>query len=220
MDNQMNQTNMHNQTPPTTQAPQYNHGGHELFDVHEDLSGLIDVLDQYLMLSQHIQDSELKTICQNQHQFLTQTYNTLVECFQTGQKPSTPTQVYNMNQNNDVVYGLKPSQPRKPAQNINEISDQCISTQMLGLVKSNASLLTMSALEVTNPVVRRVIADSVPNVVEMAYEIFLYQNKRGYYQVPRLNEQDMQQMLQGYAPSNGTPQFPQGKTQQQGNILQ
>ena len=34
---------------------------------------------------------------------------------------------------------------------------------MLGLVKSQASLLTMTALEITNPVVRRIFGDSVPN---------------------------------------------------------
>ena len=67
---------------------------------------------------------------------------------------------------------------------------------------------TMAALETTNPVVRRVLADSVPNCIEMAYEISLYQNKHHYYQVPQLAQQDMQQLLNSFAPAQGMPQMP------------
>jgi spore coat protein CotF len=44
------------------------------------------------------------------------------------------------------------------------------------------------------------MADSVPNFIEMGYEIFLYQNKRQYYQVPQLPEQEMKQMLNSFDP--------------------
>lgn len=65
----------------------------------------------------------------------------------------------------------------------------------------------MAALETTNPVVRRVLADSVPNCIEMAYELSIYQNKHHYYQVPQLAQQDMQQILNAYAPA-GQPGMP------------
>ena len=57
----------------------------------------------------------------------------------------------------------------------------------------------MTAMEVTNPVLRRLFADSIPNLIEMAYEIFLYQNKNQYYQVPQLKEEDMQIIMNSYA---------------------
>ncbi len=202
INNQSQQQPMPIQPSPTGQ-PQANHGGHEVFDAHENLSTLVDVLDQYMMFQQYITDPELNTILMQQRSFIEQTYNCAVETFTTGMDPSQPTQQYKMNQNNTVTYGLTPSQPRKPAESLPEINDMKISGQMLGLVKSTASLLTMTALEVTNPVLRRVYADSVPNFIEMSYEIFLYQNKHKYYQVPRLQQQDMQQMLQGFAPSAG-----------------
>ncbi|MFZ0370791.1 MAG: spore coat protein [Halobacillus sp.] len=178
-----------------------NHGGHELFDAHEVIAGVISMLDQYQMYDQHIQDQELKDILHRQSTFVTQMYNTVVQSFQTGQDPKMPTQQYKMQQNNNAVYGLKPGQPKKPNQSVNELSDQGLSAYMLGQTKSLASLLTMTALEMTNPVLRRVISDSVPNFIEMSYEIFLYQNKNGYYQVPQLNQQDMNQMLQSYQPA-------------------
>ncbi|MBD1380476.1 spore coat protein [Metabacillus arenae] len=196
--NQNQQQNM--QTRPASQ--QMNHGGHEVFDVHEVLSGSVGTLNQYTLLRQHVKDQELLDILDRQYQFMQNEYNTTVDCFKSGQDPATPTQSYKMAQDNDFVYGLSPSQPKKPLQNVSEITDECISSCMLGSVKSNASMKTMAALEVTNPVVRRVLADSVPNCIEMAYELSIYQNKNQYYQVPQLAQQDMQQMLNSYAPMN------------------
>ncbi|MDY0943724.1 spore coat protein [Priestia megaterium] len=210
MENPQGQTH---QNMRTGNVPsQMNHGGHEVFDVHEVLSGAIDTLNSYMLLSQHVKDPELKDILDRQYQFIQQEYNTTVECFKTGQDPSTPTQSYRMKQGNDFVYGLKPSQPKKPLQSASEITDEWISGHMLGAVKSSASMKTMSALETTNPVVRRVLADSVPNCIEMAYEISLYQNKHHYYQVPQLAQQDLQQMVNAFAPAQGQPQMPNNNT--------
>lgn len=187
----------------TTQATDTLHGGHELMDVHEVLSCLVSTLDQYLLYQQHIKDSKLQDILNRQHQFILDNYNILCECFKSGKNPSHHTTRYTMNQSNDVVYGLKSGQPKKPHTNAAETSDQCISNYMMGLLKSGSGAMTTAALEVTNPVVRRVIADSVPNFIEMAYEIFQYQNKQGYYQVARLDQQDMQQLINSYAPPAG-----------------
>ncbi|WP_101844168.1 spore coat protein [Halobacillus sp. Marseille-P3879] len=202
---------MEQQVPNTNPQPSesmpsaVSHGGHELFDAHEVISSVISLLDHYQIYEQHMQDSELKQIASRQSQFLTELYNIMVECLQTGSKPAQSTHIYKMEQNNDVVYGMKPSQPKKPNQSISEISDEGLSAYMLGQAKSLASLMSMTALEVTNPVLRRVIADSVPNLIEMSYEIFLYQNKHGYYQVPQLAPQDLSQMTHSYesAPDQG-----------------
>ncbi len=206
-----NQNQQQNQMQPGQQMPpntSMNHGGHEILDAHEAISGLIGMLEQYQMYNQHIQDQELKDIAQRQTAFATQTYNTIVESFQTGQDPSTPTQQYKMQQDNNVTYGLKPGQPKKPKQSVNELTDECFSSFMLGQTKGLASTLTMTSLEMTNPVLRRVFADSVPNFIEMSYETSLYQNKNGYYQVPQLKEQDMSQMLQSYTKAPQTGNMP------------
>jgi spore coat protein CotF len=204
-----NQQNPMHQNMHTGNVPQQmNHGGHEVFDVHEVLSGSIGAMDQYLMLRQHVKDPELMDILDRQYRFMQDEYNITVECFKTGQDPSKPTQSYKMTQGNDFVYGLTPSQPKKPAQSVSELTDACISGMMLGCVKSGASMKTMAAMEVTNPVVRRVLADSVPNCIEMAYELSIYQNKHHYYQVPQLAQQDMQQLLNAYAPAQVQMQMP------------
>ncbi|SDC16802.1 Spore coat protein CotF [Terribacillus halophilus] len=201
MENQM-QTAQTNQ--PTTLHGKQNHGGHEIFDTHEILTGMISAMDQYKIFEQFIQDAELKTIAQRQGDFLKQTYNTMVESFKTGQDPTVPTTSYSMQQGNDVVYGIKPAQPKKPITSVNEVTDECVSTYMLSQVKGLASMSAQSACELTNPVLRRIVADSVPNLIEMSYEIFLYQNKHHYYQVAQLQPSDMAAMMQSYdtAPMN------------------
>jgi spore coat protein CotF len=191
--------NSYSQQSSDQMNPSMNHGGHEMFDSHEILSGFISVLDQYVLYNGFIQDQELKQILLHQYEFITDLYNISVEAFSTGREPSHPTQTYNMNQNNDVIYGIQQqSAPKKPMININEINDAGISAYMLGQIKATASCLSTAAFEITNPVLRRMMADSVPNFIEMGYEIFLYQNKRNYYQVPQLAEQDMKQMLNSF----------------------
>lgn len=178
-------------------------GGHEMFDAHEAISSLVGGMEQYLLYEQHIQDPELKTMMQQHQSYLTTLYNTVVETMKTGQDPTVKTQTYNMAQENNVIYGMQPAQPSTPAQTVNEINDETVSSYMMSCLKNTASSFTTTATETTNPVLRRIFADSVPNLVEMAYEIFLYQNKNQYYQVPQLNPQDMEQYRNRFAPIQG-----------------
>jgi len=204
-ENSFGQTHQNMQTGNV--PPQMNHGGHELFDVHEVLSGTVAALDQAVLLRPHVKDQELLNILDRQYQFTLDEYNITVEAFSTGKDPSHPTGSYKMQLGNDFIYGIKPSQPKKPIQAAGEISDEMISGFLLGSAKVGASSKTMSALETTNPVVRRVLADSIPNCIEMAYELSIYQNKHHYYQVPQLAQQDMQNLLNAFATS-GQPAMP------------
>lgn len=131
-----NHQNLHTGIVP----PQLNHGGHEMFDVHEVLAGAINTINTYTMLSGQVKDPELRDILQRQKQFMATEYNTTLECFKTGQDPAIPTQSYNMKQGNDFTYGMKPSQPQKPIQSVAEINDGTIALNMLNAVKSGAVL--------------------------------------------------------------------------------
>ncbi len=189
-------------------SPKMNHGGHELFDLHETLSGSVAALNQSMLLRPMVKDPELLDILDRQYRFALDEYNITVEAFKSGQDPSHPTSRYEMQQNNDFIYGMKASPPKKPIQNASEVTDEIISGYLLGTAKSGASMRTMTALETCNPVVRRVLADSVPNCIEMAYELAIYQNKHHYYQVPQLAEQDMQQLLNAFGTYQGQPSMP------------
>ncbi|WP_240375016.1 spore coat protein [Bacillus piscicola] len=201
INNQMNQGKQLSENMPST----VNHGGHELFDAHEVIGGVISMLDQYTLYEQHIQDQQLKSMAQRHTTFMMNLYNTMLDTYQTGKDPSEPTKTYQMTESNDVLYGMKPSQPKKPIQSVNELNDGNISGFMMGQMKGLASKMTTAALEATNPVMRRIFADSIPNMIEMAYEIFLYQNKHGHYQVPQLAQNDMTQIMQSYTKAPQQP---------------
>ena len=188
----------------SSQMPaEISHGGHELFDAKEAIGGLVGALEHSLLYEPHIQDTELKQLMMRQKSYLTQLYNTIVETLQTGREPSVKTQTYNMPYGNNMIYGMEASQPKTPAQSVNEINDGCISGFMMGHLKACASHFTVTALETTNPVLRRVFADSVPNLIEMAFELFLYQNKNKYYQVAQLKPEDMQIYMNYFGKAQG-----------------
>lgn len=206
MENQFGTTheNMQTGAVPT----QMNHGGHELFDVHEVLSGTVSALNEAMILRPHVKDPELLDILDRQYRFTMDEYNITVEAFKTGKDPSHPTGSYKMKGGNDFVYGMKEVAPSKPIQSANEINDQIISSFLMNAAKSSASIKTVAALETCNPVLRRVLADSIPNCIEMAYELAIYQNKHHYYQVPQLHPNDMNRLLNSFAPSQGQPSMP------------
>ena len=185
-----------------------NHGAHEVLDVHEVLSSSIGALNTFVILRPHVQDPELLNILDRQYAFMLDEYNITLEASKTGQDPSHPTRKYNMQIGNDSKYGLTPSQPKKPITASNQIDDGIISSFLLSQHKVLATGKTAAALEATNPVVRRVLQDSVPNCIEMAYELSLYQNKKGYYQVPQLSTQDMQTMLNMYGQAEKAKDMP------------
>lgn len=185
--------------------PKLNHGGHDLFDSHEIIAGMINVLDQYMMFRTFMKDTELISLLDRQYAYIESQYNLLAEAFSTGQKPSESTSVYHMTLSHDVHFGITPSQPKKPNRSIADVKEAGLSAHMLGLIKSQASLMGMAASEITNPTVRRIVADTVPNFIELAYEIFLYQNKHQYYQVPQLKEADAQAMTSAYQSVKNQP---------------
>src|SRR5690625_221023 len=184
--------------------PQQQFGGHEVMEVHEAIGALVGGLEHYTLFDEQIQDQQLSSIADRQRTFLTQLYNTILDTFKSGKDPAVKTQTYNMQQTQtNTTFGMQPSTPKTPIQSMNELNDECISSAFLGHLKGIATHFTTTALEATHPVLRRIFADSVPNIIEMAYEIYLYQNQNQYYQVPQLSQDDMQSIINSFAPVQG-----------------
>lgn len=197
----MQQEQQEGQIAKSGMASRQTNGGHELLDADEAIGTVISCLEQFVLYEQQAKDQELLSIIQRQKAYLSQVYNTVIDTLKTGLDPKTPTQTYNIETMSDITYGMKPSQAKSPAQTVNEITDECLSTFIMNNLKLIATSFTTTALETTNPVLRRVFADSIPNIIELAYEIFLYQNRKGYYEVALLQEQEMQMIKNGYTPT-------------------
>lgn len=185
-----------------------NHGAHGLLDTHEVLSGMIGGLNQCVLMRDQIQDPELLSILDRQYAFMLDEYNITMEAYKTGHDPKHPTRTYNMQLSHDVQYGLSVSDPKKPIQSANEVDDSIIAGSLLSMHKMGAVGKTGAALESTNPVLRRVLQDSVPNCIEMAYEVSLYLNKRGKYQIPQFSSSDMNIMQNMYGQAEKAKNMP------------
>lgn len=185
----------------TQMSPQQQFGGLEVLEAKETIGALVGGMEHFAIFKEHIQDQQFLSITEKQHQFLGQLYNTIIDTFKSGKDPAVKTQNYEMGQTaTSTVYGMQPSSPKTPIQSMSELNDECISSALLGQLKGIATHLTTTSLESTNPVLRRIFADSVPNIIEMAYEIYLYQNKNQYYQVPQLSQTDTQTIQNTYGP--------------------
>lgn len=182
--------------------PTLNHGAHEIFDVQETLKSLIAAQNQFTYWKSQIKDGQLKQVVEKQHAYLIDVYNTLLDSFQTGNAPNQVTYPYEMKLVHDFTFGLRQQTPLAPIEAPTAVNDALISGILLGSVKTCATHCTTAALECTNPVVRRVVADSVPNLIELGYELSIYQNQHHIYQVPLLKEADSSMIIQNFQPAS------------------
>lgn len=181
-------------------------GGPELMHMHESIGALTGAIEHIRINAPKIKDKQLSSIVMAQEQYITKLYNVILETVHTAKEPQQKMADYMMQQTDPkTTFGLTPKPPKKPIQQPTEITDECISSAILGHLKGIASGFTMSALESTHPVLRRVIADSVPNIIEMAYEVFLYENQKGSYEVPQYSGSDMLQIINSYSKLPDTP---------------
>jgi len=188
------------QKPMATEQTALQFGGPELMHVHESMGALTGALEHIHMHQAHIQDKQLSSIVMAQKQFLETVYNVIVETIQTANEPAMKIGNYNMQQQHPTpTFGFTPKAPAKPITQTAQLTDECISSAILGHLKGIVSTFSTTALEASQPVLRRVIADSVPQVIEMAYEIFLYENQKAYYEVPQYNTADMLHIINHFA---------------------
>lgn len=174
-------------------------GAHELLDADEAIDTLVGGIEHFVIYDGFVQDTRLKNMMQRQKTALTQIYNTLIDTMKSGKDPAVKTETYLMEQQHTkTTFGMQPATPKTPIQSTNELNDECISSAVLGHIKAIASDFTLAALEATHPVFRRIFADSIPNIIEMGYEMYLYQNEQKYYEVPQLSQQDMQTIVNSF----------------------
>lgn len=196
------QNNQQQQQTGAPMPPNQQFGAHELLDADEAIGTIVGGIEHFVIYNEYVQDQQLSGIMQRQKSALTEIYNTILDTLKSGKDPAVKTQTYQMQENNQTNYGMQQPTPKAPIQSVSELTDECISGAILGHLKGIASGFTLTALEATNPVLRRVVADSIPNIIEMAFEIYLYQNQHKYYEVAQLSQHDMQAIVNSFAPLN------------------
>lgn len=60
------------------------YGAHEIMELHEVLTDIIDGINQFQLYRSHAEDSQLRSILDNQVQFMMNEYNEIVQAWATG----------------------------------------------------------------------------------------------------------------------------------------
>lgn len=177
-------------------------GAHEVMELHEVLTDIIDGINQFQLYRPHCKDSELRSILDNQIQFMTREYNNLVQAVQQrGVGEAVP---YRTLRDVSPSYGLKNPEQQAPIASADQLDDRDIASGMLGCLKSSAKLKMASSLECADPELRRMLQQSAINCAEQAFEVWHYMNQKGFYQVPTMKDMTTRTMINTYGTANIT----------------
>lgn len=183
-------------------------GAHELMEIHEVLSDTIDGINQFQLYQPHCKDPELQNILQNQINFMTNEYNSMVQMLRNKSQQNIGT--YRTAKSVNPAYGMSGSTPETPNSSIDQMNDHDVASGMLGCAKASATLRMHAALECSDREFRNMLVQGAKNCAEQAYEIWQYMNQKGFYPVPTFQQNTAQAIMNQYQPfgnqmNNQTP---------------
>lgn len=174
-------------------------GAHEIIGMNEALMTKAANVEVLSFLSNQVQDPQLQNILEQHVQMIHNHYIQGINILQ-GQpsgNQSMPSS-YPGSMNAQPKLGLRnPSMP-SPNMHTQTPSERSICTLVLNIYKFGAIGWTTFALECTNPQLRSFLMNGANICDRMAYEIWSYMNQKGYYQVPTLQANTTNTMIQMY----------------------
>lgn len=179
-------------------------GAHEVLELHEVLEGTVSSIHQFRLYQPNVRDHDLGTLLNTQVSFMLNEYDYLVSLSESissirGEAYRREALLHAV-----PVYGLDGPHMIYPKPSIPQMTDRDIASGMLQVLKNGAVMKMRASLEVASRQLRDALLQASQNCSEQAYEVFLYMNRRGYYQVPVLsNQQDVLRQYQNSPESLG-----------------
>lgn len=178
------------------------YGAHETMEVHEILNEKINLINHFGVYRQQCQDPALEQMLHRHLQTAIDSYNQLVsythDYMRVPQYNEPNTMARNIRPQN-VHYGLQNAQPQSPKMQ-GSFNDQQITSAMLSSHKNSAKNSLSAALECADPNVRQLLMNSSIICTNQAYEVFMYLNQKGMYQVPTMEADTARYYLHSYQP--------------------
>lgn len=177
-------------------------GAHETMEVHEILNGKINMMNHLSLYRQECRNPELCQMIDRQMQAIRQGYDQLVAYthdYNAAQQPA-PQYAAPPIQPQQIMYGLNHPQPHSPTTGSGLFQDQHICFAMLSCYKNSAKNHIAAAVECADPNIRNMLNQAATVCSNQAYEVFLYMNQQGYYQVPTMQEHTAKTFLHTYQP--------------------
>jgi len=178
-------------------------GAHETLEVHEILNEKINLINHFSMYAKEAQDRHLRQMLDRHLQSAIQSYDILVSYTHDYNAANNMKRPYSMPnvQPQSIQYGLhNPSQQAPQTQG--KMNDQQILMAVLSCHKNSARNHMHASLECADPNIRQMLINGALNCANQAYEVFVYMNQQGYYQVPTMSDHTAKTFLHAYQPVN------------------
>jgi len=171
-------------------------GAQEILQVHQVLTHHIDGINQFELYRPHVKDQQLMSILDKQLQHMSNSYDNIVSYLHNqGKSAAVP---YRMKKSFQPQYGLRQPAPNQPNMDVNQMNDQDVASGIMGCAKAGAVLCTNAALECADPNLRSMMINCTVSAVNQAYEVFQYMNQKGMYQLPTLQDNTTNTMMNSY----------------------
>lgn len=195
-------------------------GAHEVMEIHEVLTDTIDGINQFQLYRPHVKDQQLGAILDHQLQFMEQEYNEMINVLRNkGQGQLFSYRTAKQTGATQPTYGLRQPAPETPNVSAQEMDDRDVASGMLGCSKASAGLRMHAALECADPQIRQMMIQGATSCAEQAYETFQYMNQKGFYQVPTMQSNTTNTMMNLYQPAHNQGMAGQQPTQVQPNMI-
>jgi spore coat protein CotF len=177
-------------------------GAHESMELHEILMEKINIITHFNLYAKQVRHPQLLDMILRHQQEEIRSYNEIV-AFTRGNSrfaPISPNTDIGGISNQQIQYGIN-NPPQFAPQADATLDDSEIAVAMLLCHKNAARNGHWAALECADPNLRRTLMNSAASCTNQAYEVFLFMNEQGLYQVPALNNQG-EAFLRRYQPAS------------------
>lgn len=177
-------------------------GAHETMEAHEMLNEKINAINHFSIYLHNCQNPTLRSMIERHQQLAIQAYDQLVQYTHDYNAANQNRQPINMGniQQQQISYGLNNPQTMAP-QMSGPLPDHMIAMAVLSIHKNSAKNHMAALLECVDPNVRQMLIQGSINCAQQAYEMFLFMNQNGFYQVPTMQDHTAKTFLHSYQPN-------------------
>ncbi|MEH7416777.1 spore coat protein [Neobacillus drentensis] len=178
-------------------------GAHEAMEVHEILTEKINMINHFNLYAQQAKNSQLKEMIHRHLQEEIKSYDAIVSYTHDYQNfaPMSPNTNIGSVKPNQIKYGLDNPSMLAP-ESTTTFNDYEIASALLICHKNGAANGVKATLEIADPNLRQVLLNGAVNCVNQAYEIFLFMNQQGQYQIPTMRDHTAKTYLHTFQPVN------------------
>lgn len=178
-------------------------GAHEVLECAEILREKMNLINHFALYEQEAQNGQLRSMIRHHMETAMMAYDEMVGythdySASLGMQPPFPQPDPSIE---SLKYGLRNPRPIAP-QPTGRFNDLMIMNALLAFHKASAECHIQRGLEVSDPNLRRMFLNGAITCYNQAYEVFLFMNQQGTYQVPSMDNHTAKTYLHSFQPMN------------------